>query len=225
MIRSYSVMLRGVRSVRPHSSRPQYPGAVMTNARLVQALTGGTSPSMRLLPDRVAELLLLLDCPPRLAAHLRAVHDVAHHLVDWAEQHGPGMHVDREAVLFGAATHDIGKIVHTAELSGPGSAHEEAGRLLLLSHGVGPELARFAATHASWTASPVGIEDLLVSLADKVWKNKRVPELEDLVVARLVRANGRAAWEEFIALDEFLTGMGDDADQRLAFQASFPVHG
>ena len=209
----------------PDSSWRQYPGAVTTTARLMQALTSSTSPSMRPLPDRVAELLLLLDCPPRLAAHLRAVHDVAHQLVDWTEQHGPALHVDREAVLFGAATHDIGKIVHTTELSGPGSAHEEAGQLLLLSHGVGPELARFAATHASWTASSVDIEDLLVSLADKVWKNKRVPDLEDLVVARLAGAGGREVWEEFIALDELLTGIGDDADQRLAFQASFPVHG
>jgi hypothetical protein len=54
-------------------------------------------------------------------------------------------------VLLGAATHDIGKAVHIAELSGPGSAHEEAGRQLLLAHGVSPELARFAASHASWT--------------------------------------------------------------------------
>lgn len=196
----------------------------MTTTRLVKALKSSTSPSMRPLPDRVAELLLLLDCPPRLAAHLRAVHDVAHQLVDWAEQHTPAMPFDREAVLFGAATHDIGKIVHTTELSGPGSAHEDAGRLLLLSHNVSPEMARFAATHASWTALPIGIEDLLVSLADKAWKNKRVPELENLVVARLAQASGRAVWEEFIALDEFLTDIGDEADQRLAFQASFPVH-
>ena len=52
-------------------------------------------------------------------------------------------------MLFGAATHDIGKTPHPAELSGPGSAHEEAGRELLLSLGGSPRLARFAATHAS----------------------------------------------------------------------------
>lgn len=196
-----------------------------TTAHLTRALKGSTSPLMRPLPDRVAELLLLLDCPPRLAAHLRAVHDVAHQLVDWVEQHCPDLDFDREAVLFGAATHDIGKTVHTTELSEPGSAREDAGRLLLLSHGFSPELARFAATHASWTAFPDSVEDLLVSLADKVWKNKRIPELEDLVVARLALANDRAAWEEFIALDEMLMGTGEGADQRLAFQASFPVHG
>lgn len=144
-------------------------------------------------------------------------------MVDWLEQHVPGLDVNRAAVLFGAATHDIGKTVHVAELSGPGSAHEEAGRELLLAHGFSPALARFAGTHASWTAPGVTVEDLLVSTADKVWKNKRVPELEDLVVIRLTQASGRERWEEYLALDDLLGGIGDGADHRLAFQAAFPV--
>ena len=131
---------------------------------------------------------------------------------------------DRAAVLFGAATHDIGKITHPGELSGPGSAHEEAGRRLLLEHGIEPEWARFAATHAAWPEPGVGVEDLLVSLADKVWKNKRVRELEDLVVGRLAEVSGRPVWEEFLALDDLLEPLGAGADHRLAFQASYPVH-
>jgi len=197
---------------------------MMADTLLSRAMTGAADPPLLPLPDRVVALLAELESPPRLAAHLRAVHDVAHRLVDWAERHCPALPLDREAVLFGAATHDVGKTLHVSELSGPGAAHEEAGRTLLLGHGVGPELARFAATHASWTRSGVGPEDLLVSLADKVWKNKRVPELEDLVVARMAEATGRAAWEEFIALDDVLARIGDGADERLAFQASFPVH-
>ena len=187
-------------------------------------MSATVDPPLLPLPDRVVGLLSELGSPPRLAAHLRAVHDVAHQLVGWVEQHCPAALFDREAVHFGAATHDVGKTVHVSELSGPGAAHEEAGRTLLLGHGVGPELARFAATHASWARSGVGLEDLLVSLADKVWKNKRVPELEDLVVARLAEASGRAVWEEFIALDEILARIGDGADERLTFQASFPIH-
>ncbi|MHA6760126.1 HD domain-containing protein [Streptacidiphilus sp. PAMC 29251] len=198
----------------------------MTNTLLSRAMSGSTGdPPLLPLPDDVADLLSRLQSPPRLAAHLRAVHDVAHQLVDWVEQSHPAVRFDRAAVLFGAATHDVGKTLHLAELSGPGSAHEEAGRTLLLGQGVNPELARFAATHASWTEPRVGVEDLLVSLADKIWKNKRVPDLEDLVVARMAEATGRAAWEEFLALDEVLTRIGDGADQRLAFQASFPVYG
>jgi hypothetical protein len=193
------------------------------SALLSTAMSRTVDPPLLPLPDRVARLLSELGSPPRLAAHLRAVHDVAHQLVVWVEERYPALLFDREALLFGAATHDIGKTVHVAELSGPGAVHEEAGRALLLAHGVSPELARFAATHASWREPDVGPEDLLVSLADKIWKNKRVTDLEDLVVAWLAEASGRPAWEEFIALDEVLTGIGDEADQRLAFQASFPV--
>ncbi|MFI1393494.1 HD domain-containing protein [Streptomyces sp. NPDC020681] len=182
---------------------------------------------LRPLPQRAAELLEALDAPPRLAAHLRAVHDVAHQLVGWAERRYPTLRIDRDAVLFGAATHDLGKTVHVAELGGSGSRHEEAGRELLLSHGVSAQLARFAATHASWSVldpdDPAAIEDLLVSVADKVWKNKRVPELEDLLVARLAAVSGREVWEEFLALDEVLARIGEDADARLDFQAAHPV--
>lgn len=190
---------------------------------LLRALDDPGHPPLRPLPDRAAELLRKLDAPPRLAAHLRAVHDVAYEIVEWVSPRHPALPLDREAVLFGAATHDIGKTLHIAELSGPGSAHEEAGRELLLSHGIAPHLARFAATHASWTLPGLGIEDLLVSLADKIWKNKRVPELEDLVVRRLAEAGGRTVWEEFLELDDLLTSVGDGADARLGFQASYPV--
>ncbi|MFD0331806.1 HD domain-containing protein [Streptacidiphilus monticola] len=160
-----------------------------------------------------------------MVAHPRAVHDVAHQLVEWVQERYPALAVDDEAALFGAATHDVGKAVHVAELSGPGSAHEEAGRALLLGGGVSPELARFAATHGSWARSDAAVEDLLVSLADKIWKNKRVPELEDLVVARLAAASGRPRWEEFVALDDVLSRLGDGAEERLAFQGSFPIRG
>lgn len=190
---------------------------------LVRALYDADAP-LRTLPDQVAQLLQDLQAPPRLAAHLRAVHDVAHQLVDWVVQYYPALRIDSAAVLFGAATHDIGKAVHVAELSGPGSAHELAGRELLLAHGIAPELARFAATHAMWTKPGVATEDLLVSVADKVWKNKRVSDLEDLVVTRLAEASGRTPWEEFLAFDEILMSVGTGADQRLAFQASYPIH-
>jgi hypothetical protein len=151
------------------------------------------------------------------------VHDVAYELVEWLTARYPELQLDREAVLFGAATHDVGKTAHVCELSGPGSAHEEAGRELLLAHGVTPERARFAATHAAWTLPDLGLEDLLVSVADKVWKNRRVPELEDLVVRRLAETSGRTVWEEFLALDDALTAVGEGAEERLAFQAQYPL--
>lgn len=191
---------------------------------LLQALNDTGDLPLRPLPDQVAQLLRDLDAPPRLAAHLRAVHDVACQLVDWIAQRYPALRLDRDAVLFGAATHDIGKTTHIAELSGPGSAHEEAGRELLLAQGVSPDLARFARTHASWTGPGIELEDLLVSVADKIWKNKRVPDLEDLVINRLVESTDRTPWEEFLAFDDLLTSIGNHGDHRLAFQARYSVN-
>jgi hypothetical protein len=168
-------------------------------------------------------LLELYRAPPRLAAHLRLVRDVADELTGALAREAPAFSFVREAVLFGAASHDIGKVMHVAELSGPGSAHEAAGYEILRQHGVPEEFARFARTHASWTAPDVTIEDLLVSLADKVWKAKRVTDLENLVVARLAEATGREAWQAFMDLDGVLDRLASDADDRLAFQAAYPI--
>jgi hypothetical protein len=130
---------------------------------------------------------------------------------------------DRAAVLFGAATHDIGKIIYVAELSGPGSEHEQAGYELLLSKGVEERRARFARTHASWHADDIGMDDLLVSLADKIWKAKRVQDLEQLVTEQLAAATGQPSWEAFMTLDDVLEHIAAGADERLAFQASHPI--
>ena len=176
------------------------------------------APGYAPLPSRARELLETLGAPPRLGAHLRVVHDVALSLTGWAAGRAS---FDAAAVLFGAATHDIGKVLHPAELSGPGSAHEPAGYALLVSHGIPEDLARFARTHGSWSAPEVTAEDLLVSLADKVWKAKRVPELEERVVSWL----GGPAWETFMALDDELSRIASEADSRLAFQGSYPTDG
>jgi hypothetical protein len=176
--------------------------------------------ALRPLPGLVGELLEALNAPPRLAAHLRAVHDAAWQLADGLAVRFPALAFDRAAVLFGAATHDIGKTVHVGELSGPGSAHEEAGYELLLSYGVDPALARFARTHRSWHDPDIGIEDLLVSVADNVWKGKRLVDLEQLVVERLAAATGAEPWLAFMELDDILGGIAAGADDRLAYQAA-----
>ncbi|MEU7971380.1 HD domain-containing protein [Micromonospora sp. NPDC049089] len=197
----------------------------MTSDPLRRALTAPADPPLRPLPDQVVALLEVLDAPPRLAAHLRAVHDVAAQLADAMAHRFPQLPFDREAVLFGAATHDIGKVRHPEELSGPGSAHEPAGYELLLQHGVGESSARFARDHASWHQDSVGVDDLLVSVADKVWKGKRVTDLEELLVDRLADATGRERWSVFLDLDDILDEIAADADRRLAFQATHPVRG
>jgi hypothetical protein len=195
----------------------------MTPSALQRALTLPGDPVLRPLPRHVAVLLEELHAPPRLAAHLRAVHDVAHRLADWAEQHYPQLDFNRHAVLFGAATHDIGKVLHPEELSRPGSEHEEAGHDLLIARGVTEELARFARSHASWNAPGVSTDDLLVSLADKVWKGKRVTDLEQLLIERLSETSHQRPWEAFVALDDVLDQIAQDAERRLAFQAEHPA--
>jgi putative nucleotidyltransferase with HDIG domain len=181
--------------------------------QLSSALTAG---DWRPLPPKAENLLVVNSVPPRLAAHLRLVHDVAYQLAAWIP-----VSIDAEAALFGAATHDLGKTLHPNELSGPGHEHEEAGYQQLKSHGVDDRFARFARTHASWATMPVELEDLLVSLADKVWKAKRVQDLEEMVVARL--AGDRPTWEVFMELDDELTRIAAGADDRLAFQSIYPV--
>jgi hypothetical protein len=175
------------------------------------------------LPTDVVQLLERRDAPPRLAAHLRIVHDIAGQLIGLLADRHPGLIVDREAVMFGAATHDVGKVIHPEELSGPGSAHERAGYELLLTEGIPERLARFARTHGDWSASGLTVEDHLVTLADKIWKAKRVAGLEDLVVDRLAEAVGTERWRAFMSLDEILEQLAAESNQRLAFQASYPI--
>ncbi|MGC0418934.1 HD domain-containing protein [Embleya sp. AB8] len=167
-----------------------------------------TSAKLRPLPAEVAILLDQLTPCPRLVEHLRIVHDVACRLCDWVAATYPELDFDRDAVLFGAATHDIGKTLHPEELSGPGSCHEQAGYDLLTARGVAPVRARFARTHAAW--NPTDPDELLVSLSDKAWKGKRVAALEQDLTALLASASGRSEWETFQALDDFLTTIDTD---------------
>lgn len=195
----------------------------MASAELVRALDPGAS-TLRPLPAAIGELLVSLQAPPRLAAHLRAVHDVACQLTELLATRYPALSFDSDAVRYGAASHDIGKVVHVDELTGPGSEHEPAGYALLIAHRVPPRLARFAGTHGSWAAPDTGIDDHLVSLADKIWKAKRVPDLEDLVITELAAACAIERWQAFAELDDILDNLAVDADNRLAYQARFPVH-
>src|SRR5438128_21686 len=93
------------------------------------------------LPTQVEHLLVLLAAPPRLVAHLALVHHVAGQLTERVSQDWPLLDYDREAVLLGAATHDIGKIVYRDELIHPGKHHEEVGEEILLEQGFAPRHA------------------------------------------------------------------------------------
>ncbi len=172
----------------------------------------------RQLPSGAKLLCDQLNAPARLVAHLRLVHDAAVEITDGLNSTFPDLAFDRDAVLFGAATHDLGKVLHPNELTGPGAEHEIDGPSLLESHGVPSELARFAKTHAGWS-SRLPLEDLLVGLADATWKGQRIDDLESQVVERIADQANVEAWKAFEKLDAILEDVASRGDERLAWQA------
>ena len=68
------------------------------------------------LPDEVEYILKRLSVPPRLYAHLLLVHDVAYTLIKAITGTWDNLNIDEDLILFGAATHDIGKCIHINEL-------------------------------------------------------------------------------------------------------------
>jgi putative nucleotidyltransferase with HDIG domain len=176
------------------------------------------------LPDKALELCRMTGAPPRLVAHLTLVHDAARRLVNGVHAVFPALKFDEEAIYFGAATHDLGKTIHSVELSESGMLHESRGVELLRELGVPEDLARFAYTHNNWTGSvSVKIEDLLVALADKCWKGKRVTDLETLATETLAELTGIPQWHCYAVLDDLLQDLASDADARLEWQRSFPL--
>lgn len=179
---------------------------------------------MRSLPKQVEILCQTVDAPPRLIAHLTLVHDVAVSLIEEIKQSFPALSLYEESIYFGAATHDIGKSLHQTELIEPGNAHESAGEQLLLKLGFRKHLARFARTHAAWeNGKSLTLEDLFVSLADNCWKGKRISELESLIAERIAFETGKEVWDVFILLDDILQKLAENADERLAWQSTFPA--
>lgn len=176
------------------------------------------------LPPRALEILTKYAAPPRLVAHLVVVHDVAVTLIAHLQACWPVLVYDRERVLLGAATHDIGKVVYTNELAGPGVQHEEVGPQLLLACGLSEAEARFARTHARWEQeSTFQLEDMLVAFADTIWKGKRDEGLEQ-VVARLIAQQSREEiWQVYIKLDDIACELAKDADERILWQGKHAI--
>ena len=155
--------------------------------------------------------------PPRLYAHSLLVHDVANKLLEEINKTWENLNINKNLVLFGAATHDIGKTICTNELSEAGDKHEQAGLQLLLSLGISEEKSKFTASHSSWSESSA-LEELLVSLADKIWKGNRVHDLEDLLIERISTETKTECWAVFSLLDSIIDDIAKDADKRLSFQ-------
>jgi hypothetical protein len=170
------------------------------------------------LPPEAARLCEELRAPPLLVRHLTLVHDAAVELLDGLAAAFTGLALDRDAILFGAATHDLGKVLHPQELTGPGHQHEDDGPALLEGHGVPSRLARFTQTHGRWKET-ADLEDLIVTLADSVWRGRRVEELEAKVADILATATGLEPWLAWSKVDAVCEKIASRSSDRLAFQA------
>lgn len=175
---------------------------------------------LRPLPPQVEDLLSRTNSPPRLQAHLALVHDVACQLTAHLHKVWPVLALDEESVHMGAAVHDIGKVIHLQELTAPGHSHEDAGRRLLVDLGWPERWARFALTHARDLGAGDPLEDLLVAVADKVWRGKREDTLEQALVHRIAALSGDEPWQVWMMLDDILTRLAEDAPDRLGWQAT-----
>ena len=159
------------------------------------------------------ELLRSLNAPPRLLRHVDLVAEAAELLLErFSELKVP---LDAEFVRVGVILHDAGKILQPAELDNPGSRHEPDGESLLLQHGVSPALARVCRSHARWYEMTVSLEELLVALADKLWKGARKLDLEERVIDRVAASLKTDRWDAFVKLDNLFETIAADGSARL----------
>ena len=158
-------------------------------------------------------LLQKLGAPQRLIRHVELVGEAVNDLLTALTQQG--VQLDEAFVRMGVVLHDTGKAVHQDELSRPGAEHEPTGERLLLDHGVPPKLARVCRSHAQWASLEASLEELVIALADKLWKGVRVPALEELVIERAAAAGNRDKWGLFIPLDAAFETIAAGGDERL----------
>ncbi len=159
---------------------------------------------------RAGRILEQVGAPLWLRRHGALVAEAAQLLVDGVGVEG----LDARWVLLGAWLHDVGKVEHPGELSGPGKAHEVAGRRLLLELGVEEKVADVCVSHGRWQGVE-GLEPLLVVLADKLWKGKRVSALEEKVIDGVALRLGVSRWAVWERLMALFDGVAADGDGRL----------
>lgn len=158
-------------------------------------------------------LLVKHDAPTRLIEHLELVSSVARLLTEQSIFSGSGL--DDEFIIAGAMLHDFGKIWIPAELDAPGNLHEARGEAEALAAGVPAALARVCKTHAQWRTLEVSDEELVIALADHLWKGKRSPELEERVTRRVARRLGVDYWDVWGECDAAFEAASSEATSRL----------
>lgn len=159
-------------------------------------------------------LLENLGASNKLMRHLQLVGEAGDELVEKIED--TGVQFDKLFVQVGIAVHDVGKILHPEELSAKGNLHELSGEQLLLDNGVQKEIARCCVSHSKYDAMNVSFEELLVALADKLWKGKREPDLELRVIDDVAGLLSQDRWSVFNLLDSSFEEIALKGDIRLS---------
>jgi hypothetical protein len=194
-----------------------YPGKHATIASRSNPLLVRERPALNI--ANLSDALILLKdagAPSRLLRHAEVVAEVAAEVADAVAALGVGL--DRGEVVVGAALHDAGKIVCPGELTGPGREHEAEGEALLLERGVSPRLARFCRTHGLPPGEMPVLEDLVVAVADKLWRGVRNEAAELALVDAVARRIGTDRWDVFTPLDDRFERIAAGGEARLARQ-------
>lgn len=173
---------------------------------------------MKELPKHIQNILTDNHAPPILQRHLTIVYNVALDITLQLTQTWSNLEIIEEEVLFGAASHDIGKIFEPKELQEKGNKHESIGYEFLIEMGISENLARFTKTHGNWTDKNLRIEDLIVTLADKIWKGKRINELEERLSEIISKNTTADYWSVYTKLDTIISEIIIGADNRLNWQ-------
>ena len=164
-------------------------------------------------PEDARVLLVELGAPERLVTHGYLVLEAADALLGALA--AMGVTVDVPLVRAGAMLHDVGKIAFPAELRAPGAEHEMAGQTMLLERDVDPRVARHCVAHARWATMDPTIEELVVALADALWKGVRRKPIEQRVVDEIARIRGVDAWSIFVEMDSCFEAIADGGQDRL----------
>jgi predicted hydrolase (HD superfamily) len=164
-------------------------------------------------PQDALQLLHSLQAPERLLRHVSLVLEAGEQLLRYTQKNK--ITLDADWVRCGILLHDAGKILHPEELSQKGAQHEPSGEALLLKNKVPPHIARCCMSHARWMSMECSLEELLVALADKLWKGVREQELELRVIDALAQRQQTQRWDVFLALDSLFEQIAQEGDERL----------
>jgi HD domain len=164
--------------------------------------------------ETVYQLLKSLGALPLLIQHLKLVGEAAELLIVQLQKRN--IPFDANYVRLGVAVHDAGKILHPIELREKGNQHEASGEILLLAHGVDPKIAQCCRSHARWGQMPCAFEELIVALADNLWKGKRHTALENRVITEIAGLLQQDYWDLFVDLDSAFEQIAAGGDDRLA---------